>query len=75
MIVFNYKYTLMFQDKKNMYTKLLPRTLYAMYQFHIKIYLELFVSVYHLRIFYNLNITLNYWFFSKKPINIKGKFI
>ena len=46
-----------------------------MYQFHIKIYLELFVSVYHLRIFYNLNITLNYWFFSKKPINIKGKFI
>ena len=41
----------------------------TLYKFHIKIYLESFVFIYHLHhlfgIIYNLNITLNYWFISK----------
>ena len=57
-----------------MYTKLVPAET-AHYKFHIKIYLESFVSIYHLyhlfgiiyeSIFYSLNIILNHWFISKK---------
>ena len=63
-----------FKKKKTMYTKLAPETVYTLYQFQIKIYLESFESINHLSIFYNLNIILNYWFISK-IINIRGNFI
>ena len=55
----------------------------TLYKFHIKIYVESLASMYHLyhlfgiiykNIFYNLSITLNYWFTSKN-INISGNFI
>ena len=46
----------------------------ALYQFQMKIYLESFESLYHLNIFYSLNIILNYWFISK-TINIRDNFI
>ena len=46
----------------------------TLYQFHIKIYFESFVSIYHWSTFCNLNIILNYWFISK-TVNIRGNFI
>ena len=55
----------------------------ALYKFHIKIYLESFVSIYHSyhlfgmiykSISCNFSITLNYWFISK-TINIRSNFI
>ena len=66
MIIFNYK-CFNFLTKKTMYRKLVSETLHQKRQkFYIKIYLESFVSIYHLHhlfeiiyksIFYNLNIT------------------
>ena len=50
-------------------------------KFHNKIYLKLFVSIYHFYhifgiifkgIFYNLNITLNFWFISTMKTSISG---
>ena len=72
--MFNYEYASILQEKKTMYTKLVPQTLYTLHQFHIKMYLESFDSNYQLSIFYNLNIILNYCFVSK-TINIRGNFI
>ena len=55
----------------------------TLYKFNIKIYLELFVSIYPLNHlfgiiykskFYNFNVTLNNWFISR-TINIRGNFI
>ena len=46
-----------FKKKETMYTTLVPQTVYTLYHFPIKIYLETFVSIYHLSIFYNSNIT------------------
>ena len=63
-----------FKKKKTIYKKLVPQTVYTLYQFQIKIYLEPFESIYHLSIFYNLKIILNYWFISK-TINIRDNFI
>ena len=63
-----------FFKKETMYTRLVPQTVYALHQFQIKIYLESFESIYHLSIFYNLKIILNYWFISK-TFNIRGNFI
>ena len=65
-----------------MYTKLVPEIVHYI-KFHIKIYLQSFVPVYHLchlfgiiykSIFYNSNITLNYWVITK-TINIKDNLV
>ena len=63
MITFNYKYASIFQEE-NYVHKIVPQTVYKLYQFYIRIYLESFESIYNLSTFCNLNITLNYWFIS-----------
>ena len=63
-----------FKKKNPIYTKLVSQTVHTLYQFHIKFHLESIESIYHLSIFYNLNITFNYWLISK-TINIRGNFI
>ena len=45
--MFNYEYASIFQEKKTKYTKLV----YTLNRFQIKIYLESFESIYHLKIF------------------------
>ena len=47
--MFNYEYAAVFQERK----KLVPQTVYTLYQSHIKMYLESFESIYHLGISYN----------------------
>ena len=72
-----------FLRNKNYVHKISSRNSTLLYKFHIKIYLESFVSIYNLyhlfgiiykSIFLNFNITLNYWFISK-TIFIRGNFI
>ena len=51
-IMFNYEYASIFQEKKTKYTKLLyTQPIYTLNWFQIKIYLESFESIYHLKIF------------------------
>ena len=73
---------LQFFKKQRLHTQNCFQKEYILYKFQIKMYLESFVSIYHLYhlfaiiykiMFYNLNITLNYCFISK-TINIKGHF-
>ena len=50
--MFNYEYASIFQEKKTKYTKLVyTQPVYTLNRFQIKIYLESFESIYHLKIF------------------------